>query len=141
MISKKYLKIILITIFFSMIIFIRLKRVDVTIESIQTKVYDTTSSRELNEPKITETKEPDKLSIQPEERCVYSAGRDQVYTLDAFNQLDLETLITFKGIGHVTAEAIINDRLINGPLQSFDDLKRIKGIGDKKLANILYELP
>lgn len=39
-------------------------------------------------------------------------------------------------VGSVTAQRIIDYRRKNGPLTCFDDLKNIKGIGDKKIDAI-----
>lgn len=121
-----------------LILTVRLRSVEVNVQAFN----DNTQTTE-NETNLPETIIPEATvsEVTPENRSVYSAGLDCTFTLDAFNQLDVETLITFKGIGIVTAEAIINDRKLNGPLEHFDDLKRIKGIGDKKLENILCDLP
>ncbi|MCE2929118.1 MAG: helix-hairpin-helix domain-containing protein [Candidatus Caenarcaniphilales bacterium] len=40
------------------------------------------------------------------------------------------------GISSKLAQAIINDRAMNGRFNSIDDLMRVKGIGPTKLANI-----
>lgn len=116
-----------------LILTLRLRTVEVNVQAYNDNTQTTENETILPEATVRE--------VTPENRSVYSAGLDCTFTLEAFNQLDVETLITFKGIGIVTAEAIINDRKLNGPLEHFDDLKRIKGIGDKKLENILYELP
>lgn len=71
----------------------------------------------------------------------YSPETDTYYTLDAFNQLDKETLMTFNGVGEVTADAILKYRKENGPFKTFSELMEIKGIGEKKLAKILSENP
>lgn len=41
-----------------------------------------------------------------------------------------------EGIGDVLAQGIVEDRKQNGPFHSVDDLSRVKGIGEKKLAAI-----
>jgi competence protein ComEA len=40
------------------------------------------------------------------------------------------------GIGEALAERIVADREANGPFESVDDLRRVKGIGPKTLARI-----
>lgn len=61
--------------------------------------------------------------------------------LKTFNAMSAEDLVGFKGIGDKTAEAILEDRRTNGPVEQFDDLRRIKGIGTKKLQKILLNSP
>ena len=45
-------------------------------------------------------------------------------------------LQTVSGIGEVTAQKIIDEREANGPFSSVDDLTRVSGIGEKKLASL-----
>ena len=45
-------------------------------------------------------------------------------------------LQTLSGVGESTANAIVRDREQNGPFSSVDDLMRVSGIGEKKLAKI-----
>lgn len=52
------------------------------------------------------------------------------------NTAGVAELTTLDGIGEATAEKIIADREANGPFISIDDLKRVSGIGDKKLEAI-----
>lgn len=49
------------------------------------------------------------------------------------NTAGVAELTTLKGVGEATAEKIIAEREKNGPFTSIDDLKRVSGIGDKKL--------
>ena len=42
----------------------------------------------------------------------------------------------FDGIGETLARRIVADRQSNGPFEGIDDLRRVKGIGPKKLAQI-----
>ena len=49
------------------------------------------------------------------------------------NKASVAELTTLKGIGQATAEKIVADREKNGPFKSIEDLKRVSGIGDKKL--------
>lgn len=59
-----------------------------------------------------------------------SGGRVNINTADA------TALQTLDGIGQATAAKIVADREANGPFKTVDDLTRVSGIGDKKLANI-----
>lgn len=79
--------------------------------------------------------------VQVGEIRAYSPETDTYYSLDAFNQLDKETLMTFRGVGEVTADAILKYREEHGPFKAFSELMEIKGIGEKKLAKIISENP
>jgi competence protein ComEA len=52
------------------------------------------------------------------------------------NQADVQKIAAVKGLGPKKAEAIIAYRKANGKFKSIDDLTKVKGIGDKRLAKI-----
>ena len=52
------------------------------------------------------------------------------------NSATASELQTLSGVGESTANAIVRDREQNGPFSSVDDLMRVSGIGEKKLAKI-----
>src|SRR5438477_13192210 len=52
------------------------------------------------------------------------------------NNASKEELDSLKGIGPVKAQAIIDYRNQNGPFKSLDDIKKVKGIGDKTYDEI-----
>lgn len=45
-------------------------------------------------------------------------------------------LVALKGIGEVKAKAIVDYREKNGPFKTVDDLKLVRGIGDKLLEDL-----
>ena len=50
--------------------------------------------------------------------------------------METAELQTLSGIGPSMAQSIIDERSKNGPFASVDDLMRVSGIGEKKLAKI-----
>jgi competence protein ComEA len=55
------------------------------------------------------------------------------------NTADAEQLATLPGIGTVKAEAIVKYRKNNGKFKNINDLKEVKGIGDKMIEKIKPE--
>lgn len=66
-----------------------------------------------------------------------TASEDQRVSINTATAGELQTL---KGIGEATAEKIVADREANGPFASLEDLTRVSGIGEKKLAAIRDEI-
>lgn len=52
------------------------------------------------------------------------------------NSATAEELMTLPGVGDATARAIIEERERGGPYSSVEDLMRVSGIGEKKLARL-----
>ena len=50
------------------------------------------------------------------------------------NTASADQLESLPGIGGVTAKKIVDDRTANGPFKSVNDLTRVSGIGEKKIA-------
>ena len=81
-----------------------------------------------------------RLSSVPAERGPESAlsGPDAGAPVEVFNlnTATKEDLLLLPGIGNGIAEQIIKFRKEHGAFSSVDDLRRIKGIGPKKLAKL-----
>lgn len=57
--------------------------------------------------------------------------------INTANQQELETL---NGIGPAKAKAIVDYRTQNGPFKSIEDIKSVKGVGEKIFEKIKEEL-
>lgn len=68
------------------------------------------------------------------ETVVESDGRISI------NQADLETLMRLPGIGEVKAQAIIDYRSAHGGFRSLEELKNVKGIGDKTYQGLVEDI-
>lgn len=62
------------------------------------------------------------------------------WALTDLNNADESQLRHVKGIGEVRARAIIAWRTKNGPFRSINDLRRVKGFGDKTLTKVAPSL-
>lgn len=56
------------------------------------------------------------------------------------NTASVDELDAVKGIGPSKAKAIVDYRTKNGPFKSVDDLKGVKGFGEKSVAKLRPEL-
>ena len=65
-----------------------------------------------------------------------SSGVSGATGLVNINTASAEELQTLSGIGPSMAQSIIDERTKNGAFASVDDLMRVSGIGEKKLAKI-----
>lgn len=52
------------------------------------------------------------------------------------NRASKEELMSLPGVGEVMAERIMLERQDNGPFTSLDDLKRVRGIGQKRTEQL-----
>lgn len=57
------------------------------------------------------------------------------YLVD-INTASAAELVLLPGVGLSIAECIVAERDANGPFRSFDDLKRVKGLGPQKIQQI-----
>lgn len=68
--------------------------------------------------------------------AVVASGTNDTAGLININTASAAELQTLSGIGPSVAQSIIDERTKNGPFASVDDLMRVSGIGEKKLAKI-----
>ncbi len=60
-------------------------------------------------------------------------------SLKELNKADKSELIQIKGIGEAKADAIIKERK-NGKFKSFEDVTRVKGVGEAIANNIKHDV-
>lgn len=81
--------------------------------------------------------EPSQTTSAPASNAQNSAGTDPASGAKInINSADSSQLQTINGIGPSTAEKIIRYRTSKGAFKSIDDLKKVNGIGDKKLEKL-----
>lgn len=68
------------------------------------------------------------------------AGIQLAFAAVNINAASVEELDAVKGIGPGKAKAIVEYRTKNGPFKSVDDLKGVKGFGEKSVAKLRGEL-
>lgn len=72
-------------------------------------------------------------------KSYYAYMRDGTkVAIEKFNQLSINELKNFSGIGDVTAAAIVSYRIENGGFNYYEELINVKGIGQKKLETLLH---
>ena len=67
-------------------------------------------------------------------------GINMAFAAVNLNTATASDLDGIKGIGPSKAKAIIDYRSKNGPFKSIDDLKNVKGFGEKSIAKLKGEL-
>jgi len=107
-----------------------------TKNEVSSKPDNLTKESTSTEMQTTQSTEISNVSNQNEIKA-YSRETNKYYTLSEFCSLDKTSLMTFSGIGEVTAQAILDYIQAHGNLKNFEELMEIKGIGEKKLQKIL----
>lgn len=110
------------------------KKIDVKVNEKEYSVPVGTTYKELKE----EYKLDDSSNVADD---VVLSDKQEVLVDDAsekisINKATYEELITLPGIGPKTAEKIIEYRNTYGPFWTIEDIKNVKGIGDKKYAKL-----
>lgn len=109
------------------------------VAAIQTTktVYETVPV--LFQPPATAATEPavptETLPPQPTEPTDQPQKSQTVFPVNV-NTADLTQLMELPGIGEVIGQRIIDYRSAHGPFQSLDELINVKGIGEKRLADL-----
>ena len=83
-------------------------------------------------PKLPTISLPNPISI--------STTTTEPKKLISINQASLEELSAIKCLGTKKAQAIINYRTTHGPFKSLEELKEVKGIGDKIFEKLVSSL-
>ncbi|MFD0958600.1 ComEA family DNA-binding protein [Paenibacillus chungangensis] len=89
--------------------------------------------RDASELRDESVKRSEQITDKP--RDVEEAGQVQSGLLN-INKASVLELQELKGIGPTKARAIVDDRELNGPFQSTEDLMRVKGIGERLYAGV-----
>lgn len=110
------------------------KKIDVKVNEKEYSVPVGTTYKELKE----EYKLDDSSNVADD---VVLSDKQEVLVDDAsekisINKATYKELITLPGIGPKTAEKIIEYRNTYGPFWTIEDIKNVKGIGDKKYAKL-----
>lgn len=110
------------------------KKIDVKVNDYEYSVPVGTTYKELKD----EYKLDDSSNVSDD---VVLYDNQEVLVDDAsgkisINKATYEELITLPGIGPKTADKIIEYRNTYGPFWTIEDIKNVKGIGDKKYAKL-----
>ena len=87
-------------------------------------------ARKLSEEEVAAARQD---SVTTASSAGGSAGASGLVNINTASEADLKSL---PGICDSTAAKIVADRQANGAFKTIDDLKRVSGIGDKKLESI-----
>lgn len=92
----------------------------------------------VNTVKPVNTVEPASPIVQGEETSASTLEQDNAADSDKIdiNSASIEQLQQLKGIGPSKAKAIVEDREQKGRFKRIEDIKRVKGIGEKLYAGI-----
>lgn len=73
---------------------------------------------------------------EDEAESVEAPEEEEAATTVNINTAAAEELVTLDGIGEKTAQNIVEYREANGPFATIEDIKNVKGVGEKKFEKI-----
>lgn len=114
--------------------------IEVQTESKSESLSESVTETESEQITISEPLQSTDKSMN-ETKLAYSAELDKTFTISEFSMLTKDELMTFPGIGEVTAQRILDYIAEFGPFQSFEEIMEVKGIGEKKLQKLLTIFP
>lgn len=110
------------------------KKIDVKVNDYEYSVPVGTTYKELkDEYKLDDSSNvADDVILYDNQEVLVDDASEKI----SINKATYEELITLPGIGPKTAERIIEYRNTYGPFWTLEDIKNVKGIGDKKYAKL-----
>lgn len=110
------------------------KKIDVKVNEKEYSVPVGTTYKELKEEyKLDDSSNvADDVVLYDNQEVLVDDASEKI----SINKATYEELITLPGIGPKTAEKIIEYRNTYGPFWTIEDIKNVKGIGDKKYAKL-----
>lgn len=110
------------------------KKIDVKVNDYEYSVPVGTTYKELkDEYKLDDSSNvADDVVLYDNQEVLVDDASEKI----SINKATYEELITLPGIGPKTAERIILYRDTYGPFWTLEDIKNVKGIGDKKYAKL-----
>lgn len=110
------------------------KKIDVKVNDYEYSVPVGTTYKELkDEYKLDDSSNvADDVVLYDNQEVLVDDASEKI----SINKATYEELITLPGIGPKTAERIIEYRNTYGPFWTLEDIKNVKGIGDKKYAKL-----
>lgn len=88
-----------------------------------------TDGMQINVPAQTAQQNTAQTPAQNAKSAPSSSGNAEIVNINTATKEQLDTL---PGVGPATADKIIEYRQTNGPFQSVEDIKNVRGIGDAK---------
>ena len=92
-----------------------------------------TDGMQINVPAQTAQQNTTQTPAQNAKSAPSSSGNAEIVNINTATKEQLDTL---PGVGPATADKIIEYRQTNGPFQSVEDIKSVRGIGDAKFSKM-----